>query len=86
VQLVDEGGVILGTTSLKMVATAVSQSIIASLIIKKRMPATASAKTIKAQVGLFNVNTNMQINVFAGTGTGTTNGGQVPSYLQAYTR
>lgn len=86
IQLVDDGGIILGTGFLRAPVTAASQVVAAEIFIKRRMAATASAKTIKAQAGLVSGTTNMEIIVFAGTGTTTTNGNFAPVYLQAYTR
>lgn len=85
-QLVDEGAVILGSVLIQFPATAVSQALIVPVFLKKRMPPTASAKTLKMQWGIHGTVTNKQLILFAGTGATTSNEAQPPAYLQAITR
>lgn len=85
-QLVDEGAVILGSAIVQFPATAASQALIIPVLLKKRMPATATAKTLKMQGGIHGTITNKQMSIFAGPGNLTANEGQPPAYIEAYAR
>ena len=86
IQLVDEGAVILGSAIVQFPATAASQALITPCVLKRRMPATATSKTLKLQAGIHGTITNKQFSIFAGPGNLTANEGQPPAYLQAVLR
>lgn len=86
--LVDEGNVLLAQSIWRTHAPAASGSAFNNLAIRKRMPATASQKTIRVQLATSLITNVANIIIWANAGNVTPQGinNMGPSFIQAVTR